>query len=449
MLIKLTDIGVRERFREDLGNIEELAHDFMENGQITPITVRKSSDDDRNGGFNEPYMLVAGGRRFMSASLLGWEEIKAETFDELPPLRRAIMELHENLLRKDLSWQEAVNLKAEIHRLRVEANPGQKKYETAAEIKDTGATFSRDMMLAEAIQANPSIAKAGSKKAAMRMVEMTAHVERVSKQTDDAANKLNAVKSVIHTADARDFLKTIEPGTVDLMYSDPLWGIDYFTQGQKDNADSHLSDYDDSEANMKDVMLTCLPQMIRCLKPEGWLALHCGYDAYTTWRKYVETYCLTHESYRNNPTGLESCAAKESGHGGDCHYLRPEPLPWIWHRPNSQNKSRYPDLHEDNRYEFLLVVNRGKAKLYRQHQGNVLVHNAEYGSRIHAMQKPIALCQDVISRLTLPRMLVVDPFFGSGALLAGAASLQRRYTGCDLNPSLLQPAVGFITQEAK
>lgn len=441
MKLALLDIGVRDRFREDLGNIDELAKDFQTNGQITPITVRQSSPDDKVDGFTEPFMLVAGGRRYMAAMRCGWSEIKAEALEELPPLKRLILELHENLLRKDMTWQEEVNIKAEIHKLRLQETPGLKQYETARELKQSSTTFDRDLRLAEEIGADPALAAAGSKKAALRMVEMKKHIHLVQNQSARAMQRVTTLQQSLYTMDARDYLAGLEEGSVDLMYSDPLWGIDYFSQGHKEVVDHgeslHLSEYDDSLENMKDVMIDCLPKMLRALNPTGWLVLHCGYDAYQTWRGYVEDFCIEHREYFGGGHPRTSA----------CKSLWPEPLPWIWFRPNSQNKSRYPDLHEDNRCEYLLVVNRGNAKLFRQHQGNVLVHDSEYGDRIHSMQKPLSLCQDVVSRFTLSGMLVVDSFFGSGALLAGAASLGRRIGGCDLNGAMLQPALGYIARE--
>lgn len=441
MKVGLLDIGVRERFRQDLGDVEELAKDMRENGNITAITVRPTADDDRAEGFDTPYMLVAGGRRLHAMLRNGWEEAEVKLLADLPPLERLILELHENIFRKDMTWQEQVAIKAEIHRLRQSANPNHKQYDTARELKESPVNVSRDIMLAEALEAKPYLAQAGSKKAAVRMLEMEKHTEKMMRQNERGMQKVTRFQDALRTMDARDFLMQLEPGSVDLMYSDPLWGIDYWSSGHKQEREGDesfsSSEYDDSFENMQDVMVDCLPKMCKALKPTGWLALHCGYDAYTHWRELLNELCVTHYEY----FGVHEKTS-------ECTCMKLEPLPWIWHRPNSQNRSRYPDLHEDNRYEFILVANRGEAKLYRQHQGNVLVHDAEYGNRIHAMQKPISLCQDMVSRLSLPRMLVVDPFFGSGALLAGAASLERRIAGCDLNVAMHAPAVGYVSKVA-
>jgi modification methylase len=62
------------------------------------------------------------------------------------------------------------------------------------------------------------------------------------------------------------------------------------------------------------------------------------------------------------------------------------------------------------------------------------------------MQKPIELWKEVIQRVTVMGEKVIDPTFGSGTSLAAAAKLGRDFAGCELNPGLLEPALGLISQ---
>lgn len=440
MKIPILDIGIRERFRRDLGELDALAKDLREIGQITAITVRATSDDDREEGFTEPWMLMAGGRRTMAAMQNGWEEIEAITKEELSPLDRTIAEHHENLYRKDLTWDEDVAIKARIHELRLLQNPEQKQYETARELHDSPANISRDLNLADELLKNPELKKAGSKKAAIRMVDMGKHLERLENQQLRSVAHVATIRDALVTAKAGDWLRLQPTGRTDLVYSDPPWGIDYFKQGHKEvasGADGSLgaSEFDDSAINVRDIIVDVIPEMIRITEETGWIILHCGFDALKEWTELFESCCTKHFQYKDTHE-------KSS----ECNYLKAEDLPWVWYRPNSQNPSRYPERHCQNVYEYLLVVNRGAGRLLQQGLTNLMVYDADYGDRIHAHQKPLPLCEDIISRVTFAGYSVVDPFFGSGALLAAAAKLQRKFKGCDDNALMLAPALGYVSQ---
>lgn len=66
---------------------------------------------------------------------------------------------------------------------------------------------------------------------------------------------------------------------------------------------------------------------------------------------------------------------------------------------------------------------------------NVLVaQKVPTKDRHHPAQKPVELTNFLISTLTLPTDLVIDPFCGSGSTLVSAAMCERSFIGCDENP---------------
>lgn len=62
------------------------------------------------------------------------------------------------------------------------------------------------------------------------------------------------------------------------------------------------------------------------------------------------------------------------------------------------------------------------------------------------MQKPVDLLKDLISRVTLSGESICDPFFGSGATFYAAAQLARDFWGCELNPAMREPAMGYVSE---
>jgi DNA modification methylase len=132
-------------------------------------------------------------------------------------------------------------------------------------------------------------------------------------------------------------------------------------------------------------------------------------------------------------------------HDTPCRRLKVEDPEWLWFRPNSRNPSMHPELHAQNQYEKIAVVNGGEAVLVEKSRANVLVYDAEYSNRIHEMQRPHDFCKEIIRRFTLPGERVVDLCFGSGSALAAAADLKRDFLGCDINPKNRGPAIGFVS----
>jgi len=460
MDIPLNQVAVLNRAREDMGDLNELLTSMRARQseglppQITAGVVRRPSDRDLAEGVNPsetPWVLVAGGRRFAALLLGEFPTFRADDFGELSELQQLICELEENLNRKELAWGEEVLLKERILKLRQqealenEARPFDQK-QLARELKETPANTSRDLALARAIKEDPSLLQASTKASAVRMLEYKRKVnERLASVDGTAMTKL---RDRLVTADMRDFVRTIPTASIDLCFTDFPFGIEY------NFADGDQNAYEDSAESLKDLLADVIPEILRVTKPTGWLALMMGSTNYDYLASLVSSCCATHFQYfdgwyeqKENGDWIWQQKAQCPGNpkdGSTCWTLEPEDPEWIWHRPNSRNPSMHPELHAQNQYEKICVVNRGKAVIIKKNLGNVLVHDAIYADRIHEMQRPHSLCCDIIERLTVGGERVLDLCFGSGSALAAASSLERDFLGCDLNPANLGPAIGFV-----
>jgi len=94
MKLEIRAVKIRARLREDLGNLDGLAASIRDYGLIHPIVV----DEDN--------VLVAGQRRVAACKSIGLTTIDARRFGELTPAERRVIELEENLHRKDLTPYE-------------------------------------------------------------------------------------------------------------------------------------------------------------------------------------------------------------------------------------------------------------------------------------------------------------------------------------------------------
>lgn len=93
--MKIAEIAVGERYREDLGDVGALAASLKQFGQLQPIIV-----DDVG-------QLIDGERRIRAAELLGWTEIEAIDKGDLTEEQRREIEIEANAQRKQLTAIEA------------------------------------------------------------------------------------------------------------------------------------------------------------------------------------------------------------------------------------------------------------------------------------------------------------------------------------------------------
>lgn len=109
MLVKIRDIKVKKRIRQDLGDLEALKDSLKTYGLLNPITL------------NSDMELVAGQRRLEAAKGIGWETINAVILDKMVnKLKQLELELEENNQRKDFTDEE---LMAGYERLKKLRNP--------------------------------------------------------------------------------------------------------------------------------------------------------------------------------------------------------------------------------------------------------------------------------------------------------------------------------------
>ena len=468
LILPLDQIAVIDRGRKKMSGIDDLASSIKRNGQITPIAVRPITPEDAAqhalDPSETPWVLVAGGRRTAAHLKLGLPTIRAERWEDLDPIKRREIELEENLFREDLHWSEKIAMTEEIDALKRAQNPGRWTMDNTAQVvKESKANVSRDLKLAAAIKEDPSLKQLTSKVAAMRILDIREDIKRREANPTQAVH-MGQLRKMVVTADARDWLREKPEGWADLVFSDLPFGHDHFKTNMRHSYATEgrgtvgSGEYDDSTPVSLDLFVDIIPEIIRITKPTGWIALMMGEKNLEFVTELLETCCSAHFAYgqveyrKDEATGEwekimpTKCGHKIAGLAGasDCSFLRVETPHWQWYRPNSNNVSNWPERHAAPDYEKIIVVNRGDARLRGTNFRTTLVHDAEYGSRLHAHQKPISLAKDVVSRLSSVGELVVDPCFGSGALLAGAAALTRVPVGCDLNPINLDKALGLV-----
>lgn len=104
-LLPIDSIDIGERFRKDLGDLDELASSIAAIGLLHPITVLPGKRSGR-------WLLVAGERRLRASQRLGLDRIAARVLADPEALLRA--EHDENVVREPFAPSEAVAIAAAL-----------------------------------------------------------------------------------------------------------------------------------------------------------------------------------------------------------------------------------------------------------------------------------------------------------------------------------------------
>lgn len=106
------------------------------------------------------------------------------------------------------------------------------------------------------------------------------------------------------------------------------------------------------------------------------------------------------------------------------------------------------DLSIPFKQSFELIHIIGYGEWVGKRTEGVLHHNIvtwESAGRSHPMQKPESLIRDLISRVNAD--LILDPFAGSGTTLVAAKQLGRKYIGIEIEPKYVAICKERLKQE--
>lgn len=99
MGVKISDIRVVDRIRQDNGDLSDLTESIKTHGLINPITIMEADDG---------YILIAGFRRLCAAKSIGWETIEATIKSPMDAEEQLRIEIEENETRKAFTVSEKV-----------------------------------------------------------------------------------------------------------------------------------------------------------------------------------------------------------------------------------------------------------------------------------------------------------------------------------------------------
>jgi len=392
VILKLADIKVGKRVREEYGDITGLAGSIQKYGLLHPIVVNK----DKKGEWE----LVAGERRFKAHLYLGLESIEVKELKNLTEMERAEIELEENIKRKAFTWQEEVQAKLLLDAIKKSiygvATKGHKSdgwgvKDTAASLGESMGQVSMDIQLAKALELYPQLKGEKTKTSAYKKMKRLREAA-IQKEIQRKLANVEPVDSV-HCGDCRGIVPKLKE-RADLVLTDPPYGVDLPTSGK---AYKHLKRdeiFEDREYETDDMLREAFKVMFDNLKDDR----H-AYVFIASARKRDITLLLV-----------------EAGFEVDDILL-------IWSKGTSSSAANSDGWSRS--YEGILHCMKGSRPLNRNPLDVLNYKIVPSRIRIHPTEKPVALLQMLIEVSTLPGELVIDPFAGSGAVGEAAFRAKR------------------------
>lgn len=87
-------------------------------------------------------------------------------------------------------------------------------------------------------------------------------------------------------------------------------------------------------------------------------------------------------------------------------------------------------------YEMILYAHKGRKHLSGRRDGNVLYYDKVYSNRMrHPTEKPVPLLEYLIGKSTVEGDTVLDMFMGSGSTIEAAERLKRHGVGIEIDPT--------------
>lgn len=394
----ISEITVEDRFREDLGDIEELANSILNKGLLQPITI---STEGR---------LLAGGRRLKAAKTIGMKEIPVivrKTEDRIDELE---IELFENVHRKDMHWSEEAALTRKIHDLMLEKDPKWSEKKTAEMLGVTQGRVNQRLAVVESIKIVPELKNMKTEKDAKKAfsnLTKKATAEVLSERHIKEAPK--GKKEWMYRADANfavgdtfEFMQTLsDNGVIHLIECDPPYGIDLHSQKRGDTTTDDYHEIDEDEY---------LPWLMSLSKELFRVA---GRNCFLIFWYGSSHYCSV-------ITALESAG------------WIVDSIPNIWFKGRGQTNAPHVTLGRS--YENFLLARKGSPKLNVQGKSNVFIQSPlPTSEKIHPTEKPFDLMYELVSMCLFAKQVCFVPFLGSGVTLRACYKNKNLAYGCDLS----------------
>ena len=386
-------------------HVDELAESLNRTGLINPIVITSEG------------VLVAGAHRLAAAQQLGWTNISVQFVEDLSDYDLQIIELEENLKRKDLTWQEECLALERFHGLKCSYEDDWTQAQTAAAVGIADSFVTRQLAVAKALnEGNENVLKAEKLSVAINLVARANERKKtstlnsvdalfkakteVSKEvsetnSEEFSNQKRIVERVppILLADFHEWQADYAGPKFNLIHCDFPYGINV-ASGPRQNS-SITETYDDSPEVYWALMGTLLKGMENVVAESAhlifWFSMH--------------HYSRTLESLGNMGWTVD-------------------PFPLIWHKSDNSGVAPDPQRKPRRTYETAFFATRGDRKLTeRGTRSASFSFPGKIGDEAHMSAKPQPMLEHFLSMVCDEYSTFLDPTCGGASALKAAEAL--------------------------
>jgi ParB family chromosome partitioning protein len=413
MYLKLDEIVVGDRLRQDPGDIDQLAESLRVYGMIQPIVVHKQNNQ-----------LVAGGRRLEAARRLGWECVPVCYIEDLSEDMLHELELEENIRRKDLNWKERVRAIARIHVLKRTKDIHWGVRQTSELLNTATGEVSYVLRLAEELDNPDSVChKAKDTYEAIRLLLEQRQDEALAKlaqqiQPQELVPTAQAIvpavqtRKRIHAAsflfneDCLEWLKRSK-GTFDHIITDPPYGIpmDFLTQDSDHHANvARVVETHDVKENLE-MLPKFLELAYASMRPFGFCVIWCDI---MNWQFLYDTATKIGFSVQRWPV--------------------------VWVKTHTC-LNQMAGFNLTKTVEFAMVMRKAGTTLPAPvGQCHVIAARSEWmATSGHPFAKPFDVWAFLIDSFTTPGQVILDPFAGVGTCPLAALAKDRQVLAVEID----------------
>ena len=212
-----------------------------------------------------------------------------------------------------------------------------------------------------------------------------------------------------YNLDSQKFLKYLENDSIDLVITDPPYGIDYYTNRRKNKTRLTENGIQGDSKNNLELIEIVIKELYRILKPGRHIYWFGRFDSIA---KHIELFKKTGFIVKNNLIWVKN------NHGiGDLYYsYAPKYECILYAIKPAKKKFKLKKFKGKTRHSDILEFNKIPSKLL-----------------IHDHEKPTELLEFLIEKSSNKNEIILDPFMGSGQTMFAAFNRNRQFIGFEID----------------